>query len=145
MLNQAAEMGMDLDFEPWDDDDPKWEEDAEPFDLSTTLAVRGRMLWVTQEGERMFISDMATTHLFNAMKMCFNHLAEAHGGVPVWFQQHWGGAAAIARFNPTRLAAYVVGMLTELDRRNDLPAKYVRPLEEIRAQIMPKRLEERCQ
>ena len=102
----------------------------------------GLPIWTTNEGEEIPTTAMATNHLFNAMKMMFNHLAEAHGGQPVWFQKHYGGAAAIARGLPGIAAWWVVVMLWELDRRTDIPAKYLQPLQEIREQVFggPKRL-----
>lgn len=102
----------------------------------------GLPIWTTNEGERIPLWQMRTAHLFNAMKMMFNHLAEAHGGQPVWFQKKYGGAAAIARGLPGVAAWWVVVMLWELDRRTDIPGKYLQPLQEIREQVFggPRRL-----
>lgn len=124
-------------------DETEWEaevEEEEFLELSTPL------MWTTKEGERIAIADMETAHLFNAMKMSFNHLAEAHGGIPVWFKHQYRDFRLIARHHSKTLATYVIAMLWELDRRTDLPAQYVLPLVQIRNQLMPKRLESnQCQ
>lgn len=99
------------------------------------------LIWITAEGERLPLTKMGTSHLFNAMKMCFNHLAERHGGQPIQFTKHWHGARQLAVYKPEVLATWVVAMLTELDRRRDIPFSLIKPLEEIRGQLMPKRLE----
>jgi hypothetical protein len=92
-------------------------------------------IWTTNEGERIPVYKMETSHLFNAMKMMFNHLAAEHGGQPVWFQKRYEGAQAMARAIPGTVAWWVVVMLAELGRRDDIPARYLSPLQEIREQV----------
>lgn len=102
---------------------------------------RNVLVWTTAEGEKIPITDMDTKHLFNAMKMTFNHLASMQGGTPVWFNHEYCDFTTAAITGPQRLARIVVAMLAELDRRNDLPLHYAAPLIAIRNQIQQKRLE----
>lgn len=105
----------------------------------------GRPLyWTTQDGRTMPITSMTTGHLFNAMKMLFNHLAAEHGGEPVWFTKVWSGSVVNAVTAPRQMAARILLMCEELDRRSDLPLHYKEPYALIRAQVFrePKRLDE---
>lgn len=117
-------------------------DDFDEEELSNELAEYDPLVWTTVDGVRIPLSQMGTIHLFNSMKMCFNHLAAHHGGQPVMFTKEWNGAHALAVYNPAHLAGWVVAMLAELDRRTDIPFSLIRPLEEIRSQLMPKRLED---
>lgn len=99
------------------------------------LARHSTLIWVTATGKRIPITQMGTTHLFNAMKMVFNHLAETYGGEPVWFQHKYTDVAREAVRAGNKLACAVVMMLRELDTRDDLPPHYVLPLELMRAQL----------
>jgi hypothetical protein len=114
-------------------DGPDWE----PEDVWDGESQAGLLThWTTKEGERLAITEMDTEHLFNAMKMCFNHLAEAHGGQPVWFTKRYeGGAGALARYNPQLLASFVLVMMAELDTRTDLPKSYAGALAAMQVQV----------
>lgn len=93
------------------------------------------LIWKTALGRFVAVRAMQTSHLFNAMKMCFNHLAEQHNGQPVLFTHKYRDFTARAVHDPGWLAVFVVGMLFELETRTDLPAFYVEPLRLIRAQV----------
>ncbi len=95
----------------------------------------GPMIWTTAQGVKIPITEMKTSHLFNAMKMTFNHLAVENGGAPVWFQHVYGDYLAKATAEPTNLARMVVLMLAEIQRRSDLPDEYQEPLRQIVSQI----------
>lgn len=97
---------------------------------------KGPLIWTTAEGERMPITAMATSHLFNAMKMVFNHIADVWGGEPVWFNHQYSDYTTAALTGPHRLAQVVFTMLEELDRRKDLDPKYLEPLAAIRRQVL---------
>jgi hypothetical protein len=84
---------------------------------------------------------MNTAHLFNAMKMCFNHLAVEHGGEPVWHEHVYSNFVYAAETVPHQLAFIVVKMLEELDTRTNLPEEMVQPLALIRNQVENARLE----
>lgn len=93
------------------------------------------MLWRTKEGEIITIEDMDSKHLFNSMKMIFNHLAMMWGGRPVWFTKQYSDYVQGAVTGPEELARQVMVLMRELDRRTDLPEIYHEPLAEIKAQI----------
>lgn len=95
----------------------------------------GPMIWTTREGKRLPITEMKTSHLFNAMKMAFNHLAEIHGGQPIWFQHRYEDYMQKSSADPSRLAQMVLLMLVEIETRRDLPPAYEQPLKMIIAQI----------
>jgi hypothetical protein len=94
-------------------------------------------LWRTMEGEVLTLEQMETKHLFNSMKMCFNHIAEVYGGRPVWFKHSYSDYFERARLEPVTVAGYVVIFMKEIDRRGDLPAKYHAPYADIVSQIKP--------
>lgn len=103
------------------------------------LAVDGTVpistIWTTAQGEQIPITEMKTSHLFNAMKMTFNHLAETHGGQPVWFQHKYCDYTQKSKDDPERLAQMVLLMLAEIGTRTDLPRAYEEPLRLIIVQI----------
>ena len=91
--------------------------------------------WVTAGGERLVIGEMDTKHLFNSMKMLFNHLAEAWGGHPVWFQKRYQDTAWMAREDPKPLAEFVCRAVVAINARGDLPERYHAPYAEIVGQL----------
>lgn len=95
----------------------------------------GTMIWTTAQGLKIPITEMKTSHLFNAMKMTFNHIAAIHGGDPVWFQHVYLDYVEKSADDPKRLAQMVLLMLTEIETRTDLPTAYEEPLRLIVAQI----------
>lgn len=107
---------------------------------TTTLSTRisnpvGHLIWTTAQGKKIPINQMETTHLFNAMKMCFNHLAHVWGGIPIWFNHMYEDYLYEAEFAPNGLATIVMAMLDELGRRTDIPEAYEKPLARIRQQV----------
>lgn len=44
-----------------------------PEDPARTIQEGGRFVWETDEGDLLFLSEMATQHLFFALRMLFNH------------------------------------------------------------------------
>lgn len=103
--------------------------------LQSQTTEPGPMIWTTKDGVKMPITEMKTSHLFNAMKMTFNHLAALHGGQPVWFQHRYQDYLEKAVDDPERLAQMVILMLAEIQTRTDLPEAYEDPLRLIVAQI----------
>lgn len=91
--------------------------------------------WITTEGQRLVIGEMDTKHLFNSMKMLFNHLAESWGGRPVWFQKRYPDTFRIARKQPKLLAEFVCRAVVAIDARGDLPERYRQPYAEIVGQL----------
>lgn len=91
--------------------------------------------WRTMDGDILTLDEMATKHIFNSMKMCFNHLAAAWGAKPVWFVKHYGDYASAAVREPRQLAWLVVFFILEIDRRGDLPERYSEPYQQIKDQL----------
>lgn len=93
------------------------------------------------EGEILSLDEMSTKHIFNSMKMAFNHLADTHGGTPVWFTVQYREYREAAKDNPVQLARLVVFFIQEIQRRGDLPERYSEPFRLILEQITPPKLE----
>lgn len=130
-MNQALE----IDGVGFDDFDEDFVED------SALLAVKHSIdlaedYWTTQDGERLKVSEMETTHVFNAMKMLFNSLAKRYGGEQVEPGKKW----AFSMSDETK-AKWIVRFDNELYKRTDLLPHYRKALEAMRSQILPKRLE----
>jgi len=92
--------------------------------------------WRTMDGRTMYLRDMRTSHIFNSMKMVFNHIAEAYGGKPVWYQHPYVGLQDEVKRKPRELARVVALFCYEIEQREDLPEKYEAPYNEILAQIL---------
>lgn len=103
-----------------------------------TLPSREQFLWQTMEGEVLSIDQMKTGHIFNSMKMLFNHLAAEWGGKPIWFRQEYTDYREKAKGSPSYIACLIVFFISEIERRQDLPAKYVGPYHDIISQIRPR-------
>lgn len=123
------------DMADWVNDQDDFGADGLDDDELDTNAIARIPVWTTKEGERIPINQMDTVHLFNTMKLCFNHLAEAYGGVPVWFTHRYEGFGLAARLQGKKLVWWTAILLGELARRDDLPARYLQPLAEIREQV----------
>ena len=96
--------------------------------------------WRCMDGRVLCIGEMETRHLFNACKMLFNHLAEAQGGVPVWFTRKYADYQAKARGDLSDLremALLVCVFACEIDLRGDLPRQYWEPFFAMLAQMRP--------
>jgi hypothetical protein len=91
--------------------------------------------WKTMTGQVLSLDEMETSHIYQSMKMIFNHLAEAWGGDPVNFTRHHRVYQKVCREKPVAHAELVVMFLKEIDRRGDLPEKYWSDFEAIKCQI----------
>lgn len=100
-----------------------------------TALNRDTFRWRTMEGQVLRLSEMKTGHIFNSMKMIFNHLAEAHGGDPIWFNHQYSDYHSDARRNVDSLAAQVCFFIAEIQLRGDLPEKYAAPFAAILGQV----------
>jgi hypothetical protein len=92
--------------------------------------------WHTQDGRILLLHEMKTSHIFNSMKMLFNHIAEAYGATPIWYQQSYDTYKQIAKQRPKSLARTVAIFCYEIERRGDLPVKYQEPYRLIMQQIL---------
>jgi hypothetical protein len=91
--------------------------------------------WKTIEGKILKLHEMETSHIFNSMKMIFNHLAEANGGKPVNFANKYSLYKILAKTEINKLAAQVMLFIEEIERRGDLPEQYKRAYANITYQI----------
>ncbi len=64
-----------------DDQDAGWEEEKLGFiyDRGDFAANRPDFVWQTHKGKFIFPRDMATPHIFNALKMLWNHILDLDG------------------------------------------------------------------
>ena len=100
---------------------------------------RENFRWRIQDGRTLTIDEMETGHIFNSMKMIFNHLAEGHGGEPIWFQKKYINYKDWAMTETRELAFTVCLFCWVIEERDDLPAKYHEPYMRIVNQINPKK------
>src|SRR5438270_12907186 len=117
----------------WVDDE--WEDGCESSQVVDDFR---DLLWHCTDGTVLPVGEMKTRHMFNAMKMMFNHIADAHGGVPVWFNKQYEGLHEKACGDMTDLremALLVCCFVVEIELRGDLPEKYRDPYAQIVAQL----------
>lgn len=92
--------------------------------------------WRCQDGRVLALDEMDTKHIFNSMKMCYNHLIGLHGlGERVWFTKLWRGHAIAAAIAPRNYMQKIVIFVEEIERRGDLPQQYQKPYNMIVAQL----------
>lgn len=99
-------------------------------------ALADEFRWTTMEGETLSVHEMETRHIFNSMKMIFNHIAHVYGGKPVWFQKFYDAYEERARRDPKKLARQVAMFCWVIQQRGDLPEKYIPPYIQIVNQIL---------
>ena len=87
------------------------------------------MVWKTQDGRITDVENMDTKHIFNCMKMYYNHCAATYGLPTVWFNNLYSDHFDQARKRPERMAKLIIAFIYEILRRGDLPSKYMYPFE----------------
>jgi len=92
--------------------------------------------WRCKSGLVLRLEEMETRHIFNAMKMLYNHLAVHYGLQPVWFQRQYSDVHQQAMLDSEQLAGVVMLFISEIERRGDLPDKYKVPYREIVTNIL---------
>jgi hypothetical protein len=65
------------------------------------------MMWKTMEGGIIHTSQMSTSHLFNSVKMIYNHMADIIGFPTFWFT------------NPEYQMDILKKLILELEKRDD--------------------------
>lgn len=106
-----------------------------PRTVERPSVVKADFKWKTKEGPVLELCQMDTKHLFNSMKMMFNHLAAVHGGMPVWFVNQWDDWFVRAKRDPNGVAKRVCQLMAEIEERGDLPTKYHASYNAIRIQV----------
>lgn len=91
--------------------------------------------WRTKDGRSLTLDEMGTTHIFNSMKMLFNHIAEAYGGQPVWYNKQYADYRMPSQRDARNMAHCVAMFVWEIRRRGDLPQKYQWPYQQIMRQL----------
>ena len=87
--------------------------------------------WRTMEGEILTLKQMKTGHIFNSMKMIFNHVASAYRMPTIWFKHRYSDYQIKAATIPKNLVRQIYLFVTEIELRGDLPVKYREPYQEI--------------
>lgn len=83
--------------------------------VNTKRSIEKELVWTTQDGDRIPVSKMRTTHLFYALRMIWNHT------VPVAMKLPGGEYRGPESWSVENRRKAVVAFLAELNRRNDLP------------------------
>jgi hypothetical protein len=76
------------------------------------LLRKGTFSWTTREGVVIFVEHMTTSHLFNCVRMIFNHT------VPPHLRLREGGRYDMSAFSLTRRKEAIRCMLKELTHPN---------------------------
>ena len=88
-------------------------------------------VWTTSEGEKLRLREMETSHIFNCMKMEFNHLAKTFNLPTVWFQNKYWDKYYEAEKMTYKTFQTIVIFVYEIERKRDLPEKYIPPYKSI--------------
>lgn len=106
--------------------------------LPEVISEKKDWTWTTKEGEVLRIDQMGTGHIFNAMKMLFNHLAITWGGKPVWFVHQYRDYMCYSKSQPEWMFLTMCYFIQEIEKRGDLPDRYREPYKDIIGQLMRK-------
>ena len=104
-------------------------------EVSVIENLRNNFRWRTMEGDVLTLDEMDTKHLFNSLKMIYNHLAARHGKETVWFNNIYSDYLDAAVVIPEKLALDIIVFYQEIENRNDLPEKYWEAYEKIIEQL----------
>ena len=83
--------------------------------------------WHTQDGQILSLDEMDTKHIFNSMKMYYNHLARQAGFPEIWFMHEYGDHYLRLHRFADAYAKVIVIFVHEIETRGDLPEKYHEP------------------
>lgn len=101
--------------------------------------IKNQVIWTTQKGERLRLEDMHTVHVFNSLKMQYNHLAVVYGGMEtVWFTKQYEDKIAEAKLQPELMILTVFLFISEIEKRGDLEEKFIEPYELIKTEFLKK-------
>ena len=77
------------------------------------------LMWQTMEGEVLHSSQMETSHLFNSVKMIYNHLAELIGFPTFWFNNRYSTYTDLWMNEPKSTMETLKTLVIELEDRTD--------------------------
>lgn len=92
--------------------------------------VKADFLWETATKEKLRLEHMSTKHVFNAMKMLYNHVAEVADlpNLPaIWYHHRYSKFYYKAQKAPRWMLQHIVIFVYEIEVRGDLPGKYRKP------------------
>lgn len=76
--------------------------------------------WHTQEGEVLTMDEIKTAHMFNCMKMYYNHLADEIGLPTFWYVQKYDDHHERAKKIPKDMARVVLAFIYVIEQRKKL-------------------------
>ena len=82
------------------------------------------MLWRTMNGEILNIREMKTGHLFNSVKMIYNHMAELIGFPTFWFSNKYKSHTEKWIEDPEGQLDILKKMIEELETRVDWESEH---------------------
>ena len=77
------------------------------------------LFWRTMEGYILHTSQMETSHLFNSVKMIYNHMAQLIGFPTFWFNKEYEKWNKVWIKEPEQTLEYLKIMIEELETRTD--------------------------
>ncbi len=77
------------------------------------------LFWQTMEGYILHTSQMKTSHLFNSVKMIYNHMAQLIGFPTFWFNKEYEKWNEIWINEPEQTLESLKIMIEELETRTD--------------------------
>ena len=81
-----------------------------------------KLTWNTQNGHKLHIWEMDTDHVFNSMKMIYNHLADGCGITVVKpFHNMYFDANGLKSLDRRKLLKKAMAFAVVIERRGDLP------------------------
>lgn len=92
--------------------------------------------WKTMSGDVLTLSEMKTGHIFNSMKMIYNHLASSLDLPTIWFVHEYSDYHLWSKTIPKKIAKTMLLFIYEIEKRGDLPEKYKQPYSIIIGVIM---------
>jgi len=71
---------------------------------------------------------MSTRHIFNSMKLLYNHIADQYDLEEVWFEHPYTNVFERAESEPREVVRTIVIFLYEIKRRQNLDNRYFDPM-----------------
>jgi hypothetical protein len=122
-------------------DESEEQDESEEFrtwpNFGPAISKRG-LYWVTQRGEYMHITEMKTSHMFNAFKMLFNHMVSSHQPNDlhrVGFTVFHFGIEQWCRKQADNVIPYLCAFANLLMQRGDMSDSHKTMFQEIMSQL----------
>ena len=84
-------------------------------------------VWTDQKGQRYHLTEMNTSHIFNSLKMLYNHTAKLHGKPTVWFFHEYSGGYQYIKRHIIRTLKVMLAFVYMIESRQDLNDRYSEP------------------